>query len=78
MSCLAIIPSGDEEGLSGSEVRFLKQLDITQAQLGRYVGLSHQQVSSGRRRERDYGVSRGDSEAAGVIISATSLVRRKR
>ena len=50
--------------LSGQEVRFLrKQMDITQAKLGRYVGLSHQQVA------------RWEKDESAITESAAAILR---
>lgn len=44
----------ERKTLSGKEVRFLrKELNMTQAELGRYAGLSHQQVARWEKGESE-------------------------
>lgn len=44
----------EKKALSGKEVRFLrKELNMTQSELGRYAGLSHQQVARWEKGESE-------------------------
>jgi DNA-binding transcriptional regulator YiaG len=53
----------EKKMLSGKEVRFLrKELNMTQAELGRYAGLSHQQVARWEKGESEI------TESAAAIL----------